>query len=307
MYQLKCESCGILFSGCKNKKYCSHFCKNESRRSRRNLRNKKTIEEKRKKEYNKKYYFKTKYVLTDKFFIEQENKKIKELEYSKMWKNNNKIKNVEYRRKTRIKIRGWFDEYKKTLKCENCGYNKCQESLDFHHKDSNKKEFSIGQALFRYSKNKIMEEIKKCIILCANCHRELHYNEKQDEIKKQKEDYSKLVNKPKKTIYSIVENLMQTEWFKEVEEKAKYNLNVFGGNQYTTIINNGISEKIDIKNILSQKVGIGAKTISNIIQIYKRGTEEQKDRARTGKNSIFRIYKELSPIRFTKGQLNEKI
>lgn len=59
-------------------------------------------------------------------------------------------------------------------KCQKCGYNKCHVAFDFHHKDSNK-ENSISVMLKWVSKEKILKEAKKCILLCANCHRELHY------------------------------------------------------------------------------------------------------------------------------------
>jgi len=60
-------------------------------------------------------------------------------------------------------------------KCQTCGYNMCPTALDFHHKDS-RKENSVSALLHKVSKEKILKEVKKCILLCANCHRELHYN-----------------------------------------------------------------------------------------------------------------------------------
>lgn len=60
-------------------------------------------------------------------------------------------------------------------KCEKCGYNKCLDSLCFHHKDPTKKEFTVSMFWLR-SWKKIEEEIKKCQLLCANCHSEVHAN-----------------------------------------------------------------------------------------------------------------------------------
>lgn len=59
-------------------------------------------------------------------------------------------------------------------KCEKCGYNKCNAVLDFHHIDPSIKEYTISTR--NLSLKKITEEVKKCILLCANCHRELHSN-----------------------------------------------------------------------------------------------------------------------------------
>jgi len=62
-------------------------------------------------------------------------------------------------------------------KCQCCGYDKCYDALEFHHIDPSKKDFSFGG--YRASpKNlsSLIEELKKCIMLCANCHREVHAN-----------------------------------------------------------------------------------------------------------------------------------
>jgi len=304
--KLKCEICEKVFYGRKNKIYCSENCKNTNRNiARRKKRNYKSPEEKRK-EANKRYYLNTKYLKTKKYEKEQNRKEEiekkrneKRKEYDRSWKIKNKIKNAEYRRKTRVKVRGWFDDYKRKLKCDICGYNRCTEALDFHHIDLKEKEFSIGQALNRWGKEIILEEMKKCKILCANCHRELHYKEKQEKVKKKREAYLKVINQPKKIYYNIVEKELEKDWFKELKVKAKDNLTRFGGNQFIRV-DNGIKEKIDIKKILAKKIGIGEKSICRIFQVHKRGTEEQKERVRTGESSINKVYKELEPIRYSK-------
>ena len=60
-------------------------------------------------------------------------------------------------------------------KCSVCGYKKCPAALEFHHVDRSEKEFVIAGA--RYGWSKMEKEIEKCVLLCANCHRELHYKE----------------------------------------------------------------------------------------------------------------------------------
>ena len=59
-------------------------------------------------------------------------------------------------------------------RCEKCGYDKCIKALEFHHLDPSKKDFTISNDHFRLKD--AVEESKKCILLCANCHRELHDN-----------------------------------------------------------------------------------------------------------------------------------
>jgi hypothetical protein len=59
--------------------------------------------------------------------------------------------------------------------CEKCGYNKNIAAFDFHHKDPNKKDFNLDVRKLSNTKMTIlMEEVEKCDLLCANCHREIH-------------------------------------------------------------------------------------------------------------------------------------
>lgn len=60
-------------------------------------------------------------------------------------------------------------------KCQCCGYKKCVRALEFHHLDCESKDFSISTTINK-SWNEIKNELKKCICVCANCHREIHDN-----------------------------------------------------------------------------------------------------------------------------------
>lgn len=60
-------------------------------------------------------------------------------------------------------------------KCEVCGYDKCTGALDFHHLDESKKEFAINRRSKSTLDDDIRSELDKCQVLCANCHREVHY------------------------------------------------------------------------------------------------------------------------------------
>lgn len=66
----------------------------------------------------------------------------------------------------------WALEYKGGC-CSVCGYNRCVNALDFHHIDKKQKDFTVGSN-FSYSKERIKAELRKCVILCSNCHREYH-------------------------------------------------------------------------------------------------------------------------------------
>lgn len=57
-------------------------------------------------------------------------------------------------------------------KCSICGYFKCSGALDFHHNGQGK-DFNISKAR-GYTFEKARPELDKCILVCANCHREIH-------------------------------------------------------------------------------------------------------------------------------------
>ena len=78
-------------------------------------------------------------------------------------------------------------------KCGVCGYSKCQEALELHHLDPEKKRFSLGSIRANPRNwDYIVSEIRKCVMLCSNCHRELHNDliELDDNIVKFDENYS---------------------------------------------------------------------------------------------------------------------
>jgi len=59
-------------------------------------------------------------------------------------------------------------------RCQICGYSKCTNALDFHHKDEKNKVFGISDKGYTRSWEAISKEVDKCHLLCANCHREVH-------------------------------------------------------------------------------------------------------------------------------------
>jgi len=77
--------------------------------------------------------------------------------------------------KRRRKVKRMAVEYKGG-ECVECGYDACIGALEFHHLDPNEKDFSIGGQGNTPAWDKVKDELDKCVLLCANCHRELHYN-----------------------------------------------------------------------------------------------------------------------------------
>lgn len=91
------------------------------------------------------------------------------------------IKNKEYYFKrnfeTRFRNAKLIDSIKDKLRCSVCGESR-NWVLDFHHPDSSKKEGQVSTLIINNSINKALKEIEKCVVLCSNCHRDLHYKER---------------------------------------------------------------------------------------------------------------------------------
>lgn len=79
----------------------------------------------------------------------------------------------EATQRRRLKLKLLAIDYKGG-KCEKCGYNKCIAALEFHHLDPATKNFGIGSAGYTRSWEAVKNELDKCILVCSNCHRELH-------------------------------------------------------------------------------------------------------------------------------------
>ena len=82
-----------------------------------------------------------------------------------------KDKASKYRRKKNKE----FEELRSTLKCSICGESR-HWCLEFHHLNPNEKESEVTR--LKESPRKLKEELKKCVVLCANCHRDIHYKER---------------------------------------------------------------------------------------------------------------------------------
>jgi len=133
-------------------------------------------------------------------------------------------------------------EYK-GKKCEICGYNKCEASLSFHHRDKKDKLFWIGalnQRIIAISelKNYIINELDKCDVLCRNCHHEKHSD-------------IKFFEKNKKEIFYKVEN------YKELQKKLPRE-------DVIKMYNSGIKQ-IEIAKFFNASKG----TISDIIKKWR--------------------------------------
>jgi hypothetical protein len=80
------------------------------------------------------------------------------------------------------KVKDWRQRTKERIilamggKCVCCGYDKCNWSLALHHLDPNEKDFGFGSIRANCkSWNKIVVELRKCVLVCHNCHGEIHH------------------------------------------------------------------------------------------------------------------------------------
>jgi 5-methylcytosine-specific restriction endonuclease McrA len=75
--------------------------------------------------------------------------------------------------KRRNRLKDMAIEYKGG-KCKLCGYKRFNGALEFHHLGSSEKDFGVSKDGLTRSWERVKKEINKCILVCANCHRELH-------------------------------------------------------------------------------------------------------------------------------------
>ncbi len=78
--------------------------------------------------------------------------------------------NARARKEKRAAI---INDYKRALGCSGCP-ERDPAVLDFHHLDPATKLFTVADRLHRLSLPQLLQEIERCTVLCANCHRRKH-------------------------------------------------------------------------------------------------------------------------------------
>ena len=94
----------------------------------------------------------------------EEERKKSNVQSTIIWRQRAKLKLIEY----------------KGGKCERCGYNKCHVALEFHHLNPDEKDFTISGKSWSFERLK--KEVDKCILVCSNCHKEIHYEKINTEV-----------------------------------------------------------------------------------------------------------------------------
>ena len=112
-------------------------------------------------------------------FKDPEVRRVRQAVYSRTYYEKNQkevIRKVNAKKKIH---KTWFVNYKKQLACVTCGYNH-PAALDFHHVEQKKSNRKVHKLVSDgHTKKRILEEIDKCVVLCSNCHREHHHDERQ--------------------------------------------------------------------------------------------------------------------------------
>ena len=157
---------------------------------------------------------------------------------------------LDIRRRNKIKL----VEYKGG-KCERCGYDKCIDALEFHHLNPNEKDFGLSCGDTR-SLEKLKKEADKCIMVCANCHREIHAEEREKiRLEKENEKIAREIG-----FFNSGYNTTHThQSSKLIKSKLKLEL-------IREDIKNGISKKE-----MSKKYKV---SISSIVRFFKKNNLE---------------------------------
>lgn len=105
-------------------------------------------------------------------------------EYEREYRKTPTGKAIERRRKaSRAQSkRDWLAQLKIHLTCRVCGEDH-PAVLDFHHRDPKTKEYNVGRMVSGpYSLEQLQQEVEKCEVLCSNCHRILHWEERHQSV-----------------------------------------------------------------------------------------------------------------------------
>ncbi len=109
--------------------------------------------------------------------------------YENKYKATNKSKKKEFEKRNK----DFIQRYKRMSKCCKCGLDHKPYLLEFHHLDPSTKYKSVTDLQFNaYGLKRIKDEIRKCVMICRNCHMEFHHLERNKLVRTFKE-YLKLV------------------------------------------------------------------------------------------------------------------
>jgi len=101
----------------------------------------------------------------------------KEAQHRSYLRNKEKVRETTRRR--RREIVAWLTEYKVSRGCSRCPENHVA-TIDYHHENGEKDQCLAYASRLQWSQERLEREVAKCIVLCSNCHRKLHWNERNN-------------------------------------------------------------------------------------------------------------------------------
>jgi NADPH-dependent glutamate synthase beta subunit-like oxidoreductase len=118
-----------------------------------------------------------------------EKRKAKQKEYSARYYAQNKKKTIDRVKAVNRRNKTKWNEFKASLSCIICGFSH-PAVIDFHHVDPETKTDNVHRLVQRGRYAAAYEEIKKCVALCANCHR-IHHHDQHQALKQQRKKAKK--------------------------------------------------------------------------------------------------------------------
>ena len=101
--------------------------------------------------------------------------------YRRDWYARNRKESIGTVKKYTVDLVQWFRDYKRTCSCSICGESR-PACLTFHHRDPSDKMIEVSILVTRHNKReRVLAEIAKCDVLCANCHADLHFSHLYEE------------------------------------------------------------------------------------------------------------------------------
>lgn len=95
--------------------------------------------------------------------------------YRREWYQRNKQRGITAVAKRKDEMRAWLRGYKRSCSCKICGETH-PACLTFHHRDASEKLIEVSITIqYGFSKERVLAEIAKCDVMCANCHAKLHW------------------------------------------------------------------------------------------------------------------------------------
>ena len=116
----------------------------------------------------------------------------------------NNVSNFRRRRKENlIKVCG--------QKCNICGYAEFNSALEFHHINAEEKQYGVAASGNCHNLEKDLNEVKKCILVCANCHRAIHAGKYSQDFLREKQIF--LEDQAKKLLKAKEQLNTKTQYF----------------------------------------------------------------------------------------------